>query len=292
VRINPRELHIKDPYYFDTIYTSKKQEKDPYIVRAFTTPLSTAATVDHDHHHFRRELVNPFFSKRSVMGLESIVQDKVEKITQRLKQAHKEGTVVSLDGLFAALTADVISHYTYGESMGILDTEGLRNDFRDAVAGAGVLCHFSRFFALVGVLLEAVPSFIEWMQPKSKGLFDAKRMVEEKVMFALNNENDNTKDTWPRKTIFDSLCNKSLPPQERTLQRVRDEALVVLGAGTETTARVLTVGSFYLYRDRSMLQKLRDELKQVMPEPTSKIPLPQLEKLPYLVRIFHPSRKY
>ncbi|KAF7590702.1 hypothetical protein BBP40_002538 [Aspergillus hancockii] len=73
VRINPRELHIKDPYYFDPIYTTKRQEKDPYIVRMFTTPQSTLATIDHDRHRFRRELVNPFFSKRSVMGLESII---------------------------------------------------------------------------------------------------------------------------------------------------------------------------------------------------------------------------
>lgn len=73
VRINPRELHIKDPYYFDKIYQTKRQEKDPYMVRIFTIPLSTAAAVDHDRHRFLRQLVNPLFSKRAVASLEHII---------------------------------------------------------------------------------------------------------------------------------------------------------------------------------------------------------------------------
>ena len=163
VRINPRELHIKDPYYFDTIYQTKRQEKDPYMVRILTIPLSSAAAVDHDRHRFLRQLVNPLFSKRAVASLEHIIQDKVGKVAGRLTQAARQvGTVVSLDGLFAALTAGAISHYTFGGSMGILDTPDLRNDFRDAVTGAGVLCHFSRFFGVLQMLLNMVPGWIEW----------------------------------------------------------------------------------------------------------------------------------
>lgn len=198
------------------------------------------------------------------------------------RAARQVGTVVSLDGLFAALTADAISHYTFGESMGILDTPDLRNDFRDAVTGAGVLCHFSRFFGVLQMLLETVPGWIEWLQPSATGLFDTKRMIESKAQAAINGE----KTASGFGTIFDTLCDPSLPPEERTLPRVRDEALVMLGAGTETTARVLAVGSFHLYRDRALLQKLRDELVQVMPEPTTQVPLSRLEQLPYLVCVF------
>ncbi|KAF7590703.1 hypothetical protein BBP40_002539 [Aspergillus hancockii] len=137
-----------------------------------------------------------------------------------------------------------------------------------------------------GVLLEAAPGFMEWMLPSSKGIFDAKRNVAGKAMLAL--DNDRPTDPSSKKTIFASLCDQSLPPEERTLKSVEDEALLVLAAGTETTARVLTIGAFHLYRDRSVLQKLRDEVKQVMPEPASKVPLAQLEKLPYLsLRMAH-----
>ncbi|KAF5859907.1 hypothetical protein ETB97_002221 [Aspergillus alliaceus] len=287
VRINPRELHIKDPYFFDSIYNSKRQGKDPYMVRVFTVPRATVATIDHDHHRFRRELLNSFFSKRSVMSLEYIIQDKVDKVAGRLMRAHEKGAIVSLDELFAALTADIISHYTYGESMGILDSEDLQNDLREAANTAGEICHFSRFSSITQVLLDNASWFMELIEPTSKGLFDARRMLEHKFMLAQNTEN--RKDAGPTKTIFDTLCDKTLPPEERTIERVRDEALLVLGAGTETTGRVLTVGSFHLYRDRSRLQKLREELKQVMLEPTSKIPLARLEQLPYLTAVINES---
>lgn len=255
-------------------------------MRVFASPLSAAATVDHDRHRFRRELVNPFFSKRAVASLEYVVQDKVDKVTGRLTQAARQvGTVVSLDGLFAALTADAISHYTFGESMGILDTPDLRNDFRDAVTGAGVLCHFSRFFSVFQMLLDTVPAWIEWLQPSAKGLFDTKRMIESKAQAAINGEKTGS-GLYSHRTIFHTLCNPSLPPEERTLPRVRDEAMTVLGAGTETTARVLAIGSFHLYRDPALLRKLRDELVQVMPEPTTQVPLSRLEQLPYLVCVF------
>ncbi|KAF9884399.1 hypothetical protein FE257_001799 [Aspergillus nanangensis] len=288
VRINPREIHVRDPYFFDQIYNSKRQDKDPYIARIFASPLSGSATVDHDHHRFRRELVNPFFSKRAVMGLEYIIRDKVDKVSLRLQQAYKDRTVVSLDGIFAALTADVISHYTYGESMGILDTEDMRNDFRDAVRGAVEICHFTRFSPLPQLLVDNVPWLIEWLQPISKGMFDAKRMLRRKTLAVMNDE-DGGKDPNAPKTIFDSLCDKSVPAAERTLPRVMDEAFVVLGAGTETTARVLALGAFYLYQDRAMLDKMREELRKVMPEPSSKVSSAQLEQLPYLAAVVNES---
>ncbi|KAE8380452.1 cytochrome P450 [Aspergillus bertholletiae] len=243
VRINPRELHIKDPYYFDTIFTSRKQAKDPFMVRIFATPLSTAATVEHDFHRYRRELVNPFFSKRLVMNLGHVVQNKVDK--------------------------------------------NLKNEFRDAVGSAGHLCHVTRFFSIMTMIVNAAPGLVEWMQPKSKGLFEAKRMIEKMARSAI--ENSPKADRHGPKTIFDALCDKSVRPEERTIPRVRDEAMVVLGAGTETTARVLTTGSYHLYRDGPRLEKLRAELKTIMPEPTSQISLVQLEQLPYLTAVINES---
>lgn len=40
VRINPWELHINDPEYYDEIYAggSKKREKWPYLCGQFGTP--------------------------------------------------------------------------------------------------------------------------------------------------------------------------------------------------------------------------------------------------------------
>src|ERR1700712_4630444 len=53
-------------------------------------------------------------------------------------------------------------------------------------------------------------------------------------------------------------------------------------AGTLTTAWTLEVIMFWLIRQPDTLQKLKAELHTVMPEKNTIVPLPLLEKLPYL----------
>ncbi|KAJ5296670.1 uncharacterized protein N7443_007563 [Penicillium atrosanguineum] len=285
VRINPREIHIKDPSYFAEIYSNGIQEKDPFMINVAPSPGSSFATIDHNLHRFRRAIVNPFFSKQAVVKMEHIVQDKVDRAAKRLEQAKNNGTVIKTDALFSALTGDVICHYTYGESSGMLETKDMQNEFRDAVTGASVFCHFMRFFPVLVSLLESMPWFILWLQPMYKGYFDMERKIKEQSVNALQNAE---KEQGSR-TIFHALSDPSLPAEERTPIRLKNEAMTIVGAGTETTARVLTVGSFHLYRDGTMVRRLRDELRTVMPDPTSKASWGQLEKLPYLTAVISES---
>lgn len=85
------------------------------------------------------------------------MQDKVDKAAKRLEQAKDNGTIIKTDVLFAALTGDVICHYAYGESSGILEREDLKNEFRDAVTSATNFCHFMRFFPILVSLLDIMP---------------------------------------------------------------------------------------------------------------------------------------
>ncbi|KAJ5198303.1 uncharacterized protein N7498_007420 [Penicillium cinerascens] len=287
VRINPREIHISDPSYFAEIYSNGVQEKYPFMVGVAPLPGSTYSTIDHNLHRTRRGILNPFFSKQAVTRMEHIVQDKVNKAAGRLEQAQHDRTVIRTDALFAALASDVICRYTYGESSGYLEKENLENEFRDAVTGASVFCHFTRFFFPIMMgMLQSMPSVILWLQPKYKGYFDMERKLKQQNLAALQNTSNEKDSKW---TIFHALSDPSLHSEERTPERLRNEAMTIMGAGTETTARVLTMGSYHLYNNRASLKRLRDELKTVMPEPTSQVSWSQLEKLPYLTAVINES---
>jgi cytochrome P450 len=86
-----------------------------------------------------------------------------------------------------------------------------------------------------------------------------------------------------QKTIFDALTDPSVPPQEKTPRRLEDEGLIVVVAGTETTARTLTVASYHIFNNRPLLSKLREEIRTVMPTPNTKSSWSELEQLPTLV---------
>lgn len=89
--------------------------------------------------------------------------------------------------------------------------------------------------------------------------------------------------TGPSKTIFEEILESSLPPEEKTLDRLMDEGLILIGAGGETTAQTLAVLTFNLLHNPPVLQKLRKELDDAIPDPANMPSWQQLEQLPYLV---------
>jgi hypothetical protein len=61
VRINPRELHISPPEYYEKLYAGagKKRNKYGWFTAQIGIPDSLFATVDHDTHRMRRAALNP-----------------------------------------------------------------------------------------------------------------------------------------------------------------------------------------------------------------------------------------
>ena len=62
------------------------------------------------------------------------------------------------------------------------------------------------------------------------------------------------------------------------------DAVLMFGAGTDTTANTLVVGTWHILNEPRILQRLKDELRQVMPNKTDTPGWATLENLPYLVR--------
>lgn len=88
--------------------------------------------------------------------------------------------------------------------------------------------------------------------------------------------------TVKRNTIFASLLESDLPPEEKTLYRLTGEGTAFLGAGTETTSWALAVLTFYLLRNPDVLRRLTTELQSAVPDPRNLPSWSALEKLPYL----------
>lgn len=111
VRINPRRLHIKDPYYYDEIYTSstRKREKNLNFLVSFRVPSSITSAVSHDHNRVCWGFLNSFFSKRSMMEPLPQMHEKNSKLVQRFEKAHHDDDVLRLGNTVAAFTANSIS---------------------------------------------------------------------------------------------------------------------------------------------------------------------------------------
>ena len=91
-------------------------------------------------------------------------------------------------------------------------------------------------------------------------------------------------------TMFTAMLDSDLPPSEVTPQRLSDEAISVVGGGIETTRWVLTAAFFHILNDPSVLQQLKEELAQAIPNPSIMPSLPELQRLPFLNAVVEESK--
>lgn len=83
-------------------------------------------------------------------------------------------------------------------------------------------------------------------------------------------------------TLFHDILNAKLPGHELRRARLNDEAVGLVGAGTETTAHTLTIGTFHILDNPDVHARLRVELEAAMPDPGAMATWAELERLPYL----------
>lgn len=106
IRINPQEVHIADPDFYDMIYagSSQKRDKWSWFVNQFGIPDATFATVGHDLHRLRRSALNPFFSKAKVRSLQPLIEDVARNLLDRFEEFRLMDQPLTISLGFAALT--------------------------------------------------------------------------------------------------------------------------------------------------------------------------------------------
>ncbi|KAL2793511.1 cytochrome P450 [Aspergillus keveii] len=272
VRITPREIHINDPEFYDEIYapSSRRREKDPAYVTLTT---------------------------RSVVELTPMIQERVHKLIQRLEEFYtaqeaqaqdKQGeAVLKVDDAFTALTADIITYYSYGKLWGFLEDENFRSDIKQASSELSAMVHWNRFFPFLAPLMMMIPVWLIGLVSPGKGrLIEFQRSILETTVHSTREAGTEKEaregKSSSRRTIAHRLNDPALPAEERSIARQEEESLIVLAAGTETTGRTLSLAAYYIYKDQGLLQRLREEIRTVLPTPTSTCALSELERLPYL----------
>jgi len=82
--------------------------------------------------------------------------------------------------------------------------------------------------------------------------------------------------------VANLLNNPNLQDHEKTVSRLTDEAITLLGAGEVTIHSVLAPTIFYLLQQPETWQELKDEILTIFPDVTQPPLLSQHEKLPLL----------
>lgn len=288
VRIGPNEVHINDPEYYDTIFSfNPKLDKKKYAVD------NLQHTPSHAQHKLRRYGLESFFSRGSIINLEWVVRDNVEKLCTQLSAARDSSTPINLSYLYRCFTIDFITEYCFDRNYRFLEDPETAKPFLDAITDAEKTTYVKRTFKL----WHSMNIWLAFTSPRSilprnnrigafiRVLQTIRKDVREAV----------TKDAKPggRRTVFTELPkNEKLPRSEKTEEIIFNTAFLLLVAGFETTAHTLETASFHLNVPKGlpMLMRLKDEVAAIWPNVEGEVPdWKTLEKLPYLQAVLKES---
>lgn len=284
MRINPLHIHVNDPDFFDEIYAGSGRIRDKClwfnpVKEDPNIPRNVFATRLHEKHRERRAVFHQFFSKRSIRDLEPVVVGTVQRLADRLRDHASNGSVVNLSDAYVALTMDVISAYCFGSATGLLADDEYGKGYRSSLEAGTTVVPMRRHIPFYREIMMLPPWLVRKLSPQSAALIGFINDLMRQIKAAIEGISE-------RRTIFHEIRESDLPDQEKTLSRMLDEAGVLVGAGTVTTARTLAVVSFYLATRQPVRKRLMEELKAVMPTVDAPVSSIELERLPYLVSVF------
>ena len=288
VRITPDEVHLSDVDNYDRIYyMGTKYWKSPNFYNALCVGCSTFGTPTNDIHKIRRGALNPMFSRQKVLELESIVQEKVDKVCNHMQAGIDRDEPVDLHHVFRAVSVDVISEFAFDNCYDFLDKEDIGATFFEMARGIGpALWAFQQFPSLQSMALKTPP----WMAPylsKPLGYVTGMQMECVKQIEGVKQKMKQQRDLG-RQTIFTTLLTDEDKPDGYripTTWQLKDEAYSVLVAAADTTGNAMTVAAFNVLYEQEIYSNLVAELLARFPHQTSDLPFVELEKLPYLTAV-------
>lgn len=289
IRIAPNEILLTDPAHYDKLYSMTTAfYKDPAFYR-LTGAEVMFAIVRNDDHARHRALLNPFFSRRSVLAQEALVRAKVAKLLARIAEDSQRGVATEIWAGFRAISVDVISEYAFGP--------GRCWDFLDKADFGIWYNHLARTLAPMMYVFRVAP----WLQRPMQGMpvWLAKalnpivagmlEMVEVTRLDVERVVRDIADGVRPeRETIFHTVLDgerlKEHGVEVPSVQHMVDESFGFLGAASETVGNAMSMCAFHVLYNPEIHQRLRRELVQAFPDP-NKMGFLALEKLPYMTAV-------
>ncbi|KAI8628214.1 cytochrome P450 [Xylariaceae sp. FL1651] len=263
VRTSPNDLSFINPPQWKEIYGHKppghtELPKDEKYHSGFSFG-QILVNADRHYHGELRKLFSHGFSDASLRKQERVIQEYVDMLFQKLHENSQDGqTALDLTDWYNFFTFDLIGFLTFGESFNCLNSSLLHSWIRLFFSNIRILA-FSQAIARLPRLLQmpAKMMFIpKSIKSESQMLW---QLNEEKVKYRL--EQESTIPDFMDKLIDAYHSGKMSFPQ------LAGNAQLLVVAGSETTATLLSGLTYLLLQNRDALERLTREVRETFGSP-------------------------
>ncbi|KAH9990968.1 putative P450 monooxygenase [Russula compacta] len=279
IRVQPNLLHFANPHAYNEIYNFKnKWDKDAVVYGAFDMDQSSACYIKYKDAKLRRDVLSPMFSRSSILQMQGLIQERVNIFCDALAEQYAAGKSSNLYLGFRCFATDVLMLFCYNMSLEATKAPDFHAESVVALESALPILSLAKYSSLIVLFLHYFPA---WLGKNSgstvlSAISRLRELLAEHVDAILRNPTELKR--LPHPIIYHALlspeANKGRPLPSR--QSLLDEALILLGAGSDSTAIVLTVTAHY---------RLEVELREAWPVLQEIPPYEVLEKLPYLAAV-------
>ncbi|KMU80331.1 trichodiene oxygenase [Coccidioides immitis RMSCC 3703] len=175
-------------------------------------------------------IISHRFSRRAILVLEPVVREYVALLCKRVAEYATKSKPLAITVAHSAYTGDVIVEYSFGFSYRHLENPNFES-FHDALMVMGLSAHLASQFSWFLPLVNSLPDwFVEKIQPDPASLLRLRRDHWDLIGQIIRGEEAVSKVKL-HPTIFHEILRSSLPPEEKSQQRLLDEAQIVVAAG-------------------------------------------------------------
>lgn len=282
VRIAPDELSFNGPQAWRDIYGHRQGHKglikEPKFLglppegvhNIFTTPS------DADHSRMRKLLAHAF-SERALREQESLITSYIDLLISNLHDQIRGPTqgTVNLVKWYNFTTFDIIGDLSFGESFHCLES-GEYHPWIAVIFKAirfGTILHAARHYPpLTEMLALLLPSHLA-EQRKKRSIFN-KTKVDTRLKLG----------TSVDRPDFMSYVLRYNDERGMTVPEIHSNSIILITAGSETTATFLCGVTYHLLRNHEPYQKLLEEVRTSF-ESEDEINSTTVSQLPYLAAV-------
>lgn len=238
-------------------------------------------STDEDHSRYRRTLAHAF-SDRALAQQEAILQQYANLLVSQLKASLSEGPIQDMTKWYNWATFDIIADLTFGTPFGCL---------RDRKQHMCIDCIYNtlstfrfQYFTSYWPALKRLQSM--WTSNKHvQGRKELYQFIQAHTMQRMATETQRP-DFMTETLKHSGEKGVGLTPQEFATNNN-----VLIGAGSETTATLLSAVTYIMLRTPAVMRKLQEEVRGRWTSSDS-ITLDEVHKAPYLVAVLQEALRY
>lgn len=220
------------------------------------------------------------FSRAFLNEMEPMIIDYIDRFVEHIRSKTANGGTLDLTFGYSSMTFDIIGDLAFGQNFGAIGMETPHKFISELNESLGFtsLAEAIKRFPLLGpvarVLFRSKVAKLEAIARKG-GDF-ALEVVKKRIA---------EQDTTTRKDFLTKvLAQRASTKTDISEMQLAAQSWDFIGAGTETTAAVLTSTTYYLLRDRELLAQATAEVRAAFPDAAA-ITNAAAEKLELLHRV-------